>query len=127
MRFQQTTAFVFAALQLVSTVSLVSANVLTMTILLAGLQGTFFWGQWGRAVKLTALPFSAHEWSYTVNPYVPLMARTRIALPYLLYSFFLFTPHMKIEQTVPKRRHIKFRGRGFAQKKEYNVQNKMKV
>jgi hypothetical protein len=29
---------------------------------------------------------------------------------------------MKMEQSVPKRRHIKFRGRGIAQKKEYNRQ-----
>ena len=34
---------------------------------------------------------------------------------------------MKIEQSVPKRRHIKFRRRGIAQKKAYNIQNTAKV
>jgi hypothetical protein len=57
---------------------------------------------------------------------MPFMARTRIALPYM-YSFFLFTPPKKMEQTVPKRRDIKFRRREFTQKKEYNIQNKAKV
>jgi len=28
---------------------------------------------------------------------------------------------MKMEQSVPKHRHIKFRGRGFTQKKAYNL------
>ena len=30
---------------------------------------------------------------------------------------------MKMEQSVPKRRHIKFRRRGITQKKAYNIQN----
>ena len=34
---------------------------------------------------------------------------------------------MKMEQSVPKRRHIKFRRRGFTQKKVYNIQNTAKV
>ena len=34
---------------------------------------------------------------------------------------------MKMEQSVPKRRHIKFRNRGFTQKNEYNIHNKAKV
>jgi len=34
---------------------------------------------------------------------------------------------MMMEQSVPKRRYIKFRGRGIAQKKEYNIQNKGKI
>ena len=34
---------------------------------------------------------------------------------------------MKMEQSVPKRRHIKFRRRGITQKKTYNIQNKAKV
>jgi hypothetical protein len=34
---------------------------------------------------------------------------------------------MKMEQSVPKRRHIKFRRRGITQKKTYNVQNTAKV
>jgi hypothetical protein len=34
---------------------------------------------------------------------------------------------MKMEQSVPKRRHMKFRRRGFTQKKSYNVQNTAKV
>jgi hypothetical protein len=33
---------------------------------------------------------------------------------------------MKIEQSVPKRRHIKFRRRKIAQKKAYNIQNRQK-
>jgi len=34
---------------------------------------------------------------------------------------------MKMEQSVPKRRHITFRRRGISQKKAYNIQNKAKV
>jgi len=34
---------------------------------------------------------------------------------------------MKMEQSVPKRRHIKFRRRGITQKKAYNIQNTAKV
>ena len=34
---------------------------------------------------------------------------------------------MKMEQSVSKRRHIKFRGRRITQKKIYNIQNKTKV
>jgi len=33
---------------------------------------------------------------------------------------------MKMEQSVPKRRHIKFRRRGITQKKAYNIQDKRK-
>ena len=32
-----------------------------------------------------------------------------------------------MEQSVPKRRHIKFRRRGFTQKKSYSIQNTAKV
>jgi len=32
-----------------------------------------------------------------------------------------------MEQSIPKRRHIKFRRRGITQKKAYNIQNKAKV
>jgi len=32
-----------------------------------------------------------------------------------------------MEQSVPKRRHIKFRRRGITQKKAYNIQNTAKV
>jgi len=39
----------------------------------------------------------------------------------------MLTPLIKMEQNIPKRRHIKFRGRGFTQKKEHNMQNKEKV
>ena len=39
----------------------------------------------------------------------------------------VLTPPMKMEQSVPKRRHIKFRCRGIAQKKEYNIQNTAEV
>jgi len=34
---------------------------------------------------------------------------------------------MKMEKSVPKRRHIKFRRRGITQKKTYNIQNTEKV
>jgi len=34
---------------------------------------------------------------------------------------------MKMEQNVPKRRHIKFRRRGITQKKTYNIQNTAEV
>jgi len=34
---------------------------------------------------------------------------------------------MKMEQSVPKRRYIKFRRRGITQKKIYNIQNTAKV
>jgi len=34
---------------------------------------------------------------------------------------------MKMEQSVPKRRHIKFRRRGITQKKVYCIQNRAKV
>jgi len=39
----------------------------------------------------------------------------------------MLTPPMKMEQTVPKCQHIKFRCRGITQKKEYNIQNMAKV
>jgi len=32
---------------------------------------------------------------------------------------------MKVEQSVPKRRHIKYRRRGITQKKEYNIYKEM--
>jgi len=34
---------------------------------------------------------------------------------------------MKMEQSVPKRRHIKFRSRAITQKKAYNIQDTAKV
>jgi hypothetical protein len=34
---------------------------------------------------------------------------------------------MKMEQSVPKRRHIKFRRRGITRMKAYNIQNTAKV
>jgi hypothetical protein len=34
---------------------------------------------------------------------------------------------MKMEQSVPKRRNIKFRRRGITQQKAYNIQNTVKV
>ena len=35
--------------------------------------------------------------------------------------FLLLTSPMKVEQSVPKRREIKFRSRGITQKEEYNI------
>jgi hypothetical protein len=46
---------------------------------------------------------------------------------YILYIFTGRYLPMKMEQSVPKRRHIKFRSRGIAQKKAYNIQNTTKV
>jgi len=43
-----------------------------------------------------------------------------------LFLFHLHRP-MKMEQIVPKRRHIKFRRRGIIQKKAYRIQNRAKV
>jgi hypothetical protein len=43
--------------------------------------------------------------------------------PVILHTY----PHMKMEQSVPKRRHIKFRRRGITQKKAHNIQNTAKV
>jgi hypothetical protein len=40
---------------------------------------------------------------------------------------FHLTPPMKMEQSVPKRRHIKFRSQKITQKKQYNIQNTAKV
>ena len=37
------------------------------------------------------------------------------------------TQPMKMEQSLPKRRHIKFRRRGIIQKKEYIIYNKANV
>jgi len=42
--------------------------------------------------------------------------------------FHLHTyPSMKREQSIPKRRHIKFRRRGITQRKAYNIQNTAEV
>ena len=54
----------------------------------------------------------------------------------MLYVFFWVIPlglnfhlyrHMEMKQSVPKRRHIKFRVREITQKKAYNLQNTAKV
>ena len=41
--------------------------------------------------------------------------------------FFLITLPMKLEQSVPKRRHIKFRRIGITQKKAYDIKKRAKV
>jgi hypothetical protein len=41
-------------------------------------------------------------------------------------EFYTYPP-MKMEQSVPKRRHIKYRRRGITQKKAYSIQNMLKV
>jgi hypothetical protein len=47
--------------------------------------------------------------------------------PNIFYPVILHTyPPIKLEQSVPKRRHIKFRRRGITQKKTYNIQNTAK-
>jgi hypothetical protein len=48
-----------------------------------------------------------------------------ILKPSLFYTH-TYLP-MKMEQSVPKRRHINFRRRGITQKKAYNFQNTAKV
>ena len=45
-----------------------------------------------------------------------------ILKPIILHAY----PAMKMEQCVPKRRHIKFRRREITQKKAYDIQNRMK-
>ena len=47
--------------------------------------------------------------------------------PYKATFNLLFYLPVKMEQSVPKRRHIKFRHRGITQKKAYKIQNKAKV
>ena len=68
-----------------------------------------------------------HSTTFSCNRPRPLPVLPPSDWPWLLLSqissqLFLFTRPMKMEQSVPKRRHIKFRGRGIAQKKEYNRQ-----
>jgi len=41
-------------------------------------------------------------------------------------EFYTYLP-MKMGQSIPKRRHIKFRCQGITQKKTYNIQNMAKV
>jgi len=54
------------------------------------------------------------------------MPTFRNTLPHLHRQVGTYLP-MKMEQSVPKRRHIKFRRRGITQKKTYNIQNAAKV
>ena len=42
-------------------------------------------------------------------------------------NFICTYPLMKMEQSVPKRRHIKYKGRGITQEKAYKIQNTVKV
>ena len=52
---------------------------------------------------------------------------SRINSPIFSNLVILLTyPPMKMEQSVPKRRHIKFRRRGITQKKAYNIKNTAK-
>ena len=44
----------------------------------------------------------------------------------LVHSTHTYLP-MKMEKSVPKRRHIKFRCQGITQKKSYNFQNTVKI
>ena len=46
--------------------------------------------------------------------------------PSILLAQATYSP-MKVEQSAPKRRHIKLRRRGITQKKAYNIQNTVKV
>jgi hypothetical protein len=50
-----------------------------------------------------------------------------LGLAWLNTVIFYTYPPMKMEQSVPKRRHIKFRRRGITHKKTYNIRNKAKV
>jgi len=49
-----------------------------------------------------------------------------VILRRLNFILFTYLP-MKMEQSVPKRRHIKFRRWGITHKKTYNIQNTAKV
>jgi len=60
--------------------------------------------------------------SFWVIPLRPNFIRLRFRTLCLFHlrRWCKLTPSTKTEQSVPKRRHIKFRCRGIAQKKEYN-------
>jgi hypothetical protein len=52
---------------------------------------------------------------------------SEVYMPTFRNTLFPLQRPMKIEQCVPKRRHIKFRRRRITQKKTYNIQNTAKV
>jgi len=60
--------------------------------------------------------------------YMPTFRNT-LSVPSSLVSMYILHtyPSMKMEQSVPKRRHTKFRRRGITQKKAYSVQNRASV
>ena len=72
-------------------------------------------------------PLTCHSPSYWLKLFSS-QTFSRINTPTFSNLVILDTyPPMKMEQNVPKRRHIKLRRRGITQKKAYNIQNKVKV
>jgi hypothetical protein len=85
-----------------------------------------------------AIPTVAMRKRFTISLYIKCLSCIHIAfvvcfllgnspasefyMPTLLHTYL----PMKMEQSVPKRRHIKFRRRGITHKKEYNIHNTAK-
>ena len=66
-------------------------------------------------------PLPCHSPSYWLKLfYIQTFSRINTATFSNLVILHTYPP-MKMEQSVPKRRHIKFRRRGIAQKKAYNI------
>jgi hypothetical protein len=63
----------------------------------------------------------------TVNERVQEKGQMEGQQNYLMCAFFWVIPRRLNRQSVPKRRHIKFRRRGITQKKAHNIQNTAKV
>jgi len=76
--------------------------------------------KWENKNKSRQMKSMNYSYIRTVNEEVV----SRITFPRL---FLLLTSPMKLEQSVPKRRELKFRRRGITQKKKYNIQETAKV
>jgi hypothetical protein len=68
----------------------------------------------------------AGKWTGNENHFLVIGSQCDTEI-YIFIYFFLFTLYMKMEQSVPKRRHIKLRRRRITQMKEYNNHNMAKV
>jgi len=95
------------------------------------LQDTFDYSKNSASRKPNSSPPLLSSFAAEITtPYILSYSSITTATPELPIEFIniLHTyPPMKMEQSVPKRRHIKFRHRGITQKKAYNIQNKAKV
>jgi hypothetical protein len=60
-----------------------------------------------------------------LHTYLPMIIILHTYLP-MIIILHTYLP-MKMEQSVPKHRHTKFRRRGITQKKTYNIHNTAKV